>query len=92
MFPIIRRTLTFVRVRDPSFVNKTCLMNEILLDFFWLVGLRPPLKKSLFPVQLSAIIMASREAAKSFFFFFFFFPCIENGRENAGGKKKNREM
>ena len=52
---------------------------------------RPPLKKSLSPVQRVAIIVASREAAKSFFFFFFF-PLYRNGRKNAGGKKKNREI
>ena len=32
--------------------------------------LRPPLNKSLFPVQRVVIIMASREAAKSSSFFF----------------------
>ena len=46
---------------------------------------RPPLKKSLFPVQRVAIIVASREAAKSFFFFF---PLYRNGSKKAGEKKK----
>ena len=45
---------------------------------------RPPLKKSLFPVQRVAIIVASREAAKSFFSP----PLYRNGQENAGGKKR----
>ena len=49
--------------------------------------LRPPLKKSLFPVQRMAIIVASREAAKSSFFFFFS-PLYRNGQENAGKKRK----
>ena len=48
---------------------------------------RPPLKKSLFSVQRVAIIVASREAAKSFFP-----PLYRNGRKNAGKKKKNREI
>ena len=34
---------------------------------------RPPLKKSLFPVQRVAEILASQAAAISFFFFFSFF-------------------
>ena len=51
-------------------------------------GLRPPLKKSLFPVQRAAIIMASREAAKSFFIYIYVFPLYRNGRENAGEKKE----
>ena len=36
-------------------------------------SLRPPLEKSLFPVQRVAKIVASRAAAKSSFFSFFFF-------------------
>ena len=38
---------------------------------------RPSSKKSLFPVQRVAIIVASREAAKSFFFSIYFFRCKE---------------
>ena len=51
---------------------------------------RPPLKKSLFPVQRVAIIMASREAAKSFFFFFLniFSPCKEMVEKKLGNKRK----
>ena len=49
------------------------------------------LKKSLFPVQRVAIIVASREAAKSFFSFFFF-PLYRNGRKKCWKKKKNREI
>ena len=49
------------------------------------MALRPPLKKSLFPVQRVAIIVASREAAKSFFCF----PlCIEMVQKMLGKKRK----
>ena len=48
--------------------------------------IRPPLKKSLFPVQRVAIIVASREAAKSFFFFFF--PSVEMAEKMLGKKRK----
>ena len=50
--------------------------------------MRPPLKKSLFPVQRVAIIMASREAA-IFFSIYIFFPPLYRGRENAGGGEKS---
>ena len=53
-----------------------------------MVLIRPPLKKSLFPVQRVAIIMASREAAKSFFFYIYFFPCIEMVEKMLGIKEK----
>ena len=55
-----------------------------------LTELRPPLKKSWFPVQRVAEIMAIRAAAISFFFFFFFFLVRE--KQNFFGKKKNRKL
>ena len=51
--------------------------------------LGPPLKKSLFPVQRVAIIVASREAAKSFFFSLFFPLCIDMV-EKCWGKKRRK--
>ena len=45
------------------------------------------LKKSLFPVQQVAILVASWEAAKSFFFFLFFL-CIERVGKMLGEKNK----
>ena len=65
-------------------------MFDLLLCFKTLVTTflsKATLKKSLFPVQRVAIIVASREAAKSFFFFFFF-PLYRNGRKNAGKKRE----
>ena len=53
--------------------------------------LRPTLKKSLFPVQRVAIIVASREAAKSFFYIYIFFSLYRNDGENDGEKRKNLE-
>ena len=48
------------------------MYTEGALQVYRKVRVRPPLKKSLFPVQRVAEIMASRAAAKSFFFFFVF--------------------
>ena len=47
---------------------------------------RPPLKKSLFPVQRVAKIKASREVGISSFFSFFFY--IIKDMENIRGKKE----
>ena len=66
--------------------------HDVTLHVYIQTKIRPPLKKSLFPVQQVAIIMASREAAKSFFFIYIFFPLYRNDRENAVKQKKNREM
>ena len=53
--------------------------------------LRPFLKKSLFPVHRVAIIVASREAAKSFFFKYIFSCCIETMWVMLRKKEKSRE-
>ena len=52
--------------------------------------LRPPIKKSLFPVQRVAEIMASRAATISFLFFHFF-GFHENMGENMGERKKRKK-
>ena len=51
------------------------------------VNMRSPLKKSVFPVQRVAEIMASQAATKSFFFRFFFVVCKKIVKNNI--EKKN---
>ena len=55
---------------------------------------RPPLKKSLFPVQRVAEIVASRAAALPFFFplFFFLLENIEIFDPKRIGKMKKKEV
>ena len=67
------RTVSFWSLPCPSWTDM------VLRTVF-----RPPLKKSLFPVQRVAEIMASRAAAKSFFFLGFFFW---GGGGGGGGEK-----
>ena len=69
-------------------------MNEYTLskiDTIRFFIIRPSSKKSLFPVQRVAIIVASREAAKSFFFLIYFLHCIEIIWKMLKKKEKNLE-
>ena len=73
------------------FIFVTILIYKILNDPLKNIRIRPPLKKSLFPVQQVAIIMASQEAAKSSFFLNLIFLCIKMV-EKMLGKKKSGNM
>ena len=65
-------------------------LDHHLTFWLWTLLLRPPLKKSLFPVQRVTRIKASREAGIFFFMIFFFryFFYIVKDKKNTQKKRK----
>ena len=53
---------------------------------------RPPLKKSLFPIQRVTRIKASREAGNFFFFIYIFFYIVKNKENTQKQRKKSLNL
>ena len=63
------RFMNLLQASTVSIIRERCRISPVRLG----TSMGPPLKKSLFPVQLVAEIMVSQAAAKSFLFLFVFF-------------------